>query len=220
MQRHFDGDHYILRLLASILVAQVLVLLCIKLWPLPLTPEPLDITYSNPEAIQMEEIVTTHQTRLAPPPLPPLPPVIRPEDIILEEDLALDFNPLTVIGPPMDEIPAEPEGIRSNGIAASEPPKPIRIVTPEYPRSAQRRKIRAEVVVTLVVDQRGEVRSPQVLERYLLDEKGNTRTLVDELGYGLEEAAINAAMRSLFRPARKEGIVVASNHKLTFKFGN
>ncbi|MCY3594077.1 MAG: energy transducer TonB [Rhodothermaceae bacterium] len=220
MRRHFDGDHYTLRLLASILVAQVLVLLCIKLWPLPLTPGPLDITYSDPEAIQMEEIVTTRQTRLAPPPPPPLPPVIRPEDIILEEDLTLDFNPLTVTGPPMDEIPAEPEGIRSTGIAASEPPKPIRIVTPEYPRSAQRRKIRAEVVITLVVDQRGEVRSPQVLERYLLDEKENTRTLVDELGYGLEEAAINAAMRSLFRPARKEGVVVASNHKLTFKFGS
>ncbi len=220
MRRHFDGDHYTLRLLASILVAQVLVLLCIKLWPLPLTPEPLDITYSNPEAIQMEEIVTTRQTRLAPPPPPPLPPVIRPEDIILEEDLTLDFNPLTVTGPPMDEIPTDPEGIQPSGIAASEPPKPIRIVTPEYPRSAQRRRIRAEVVITLVVDRQGKVQSPQVLERYLLDGKENTRTPVDELGYGLEEAAINAAIRSLFRPARKEGMAVDSNHRLTFKFGS
>ncbi len=220
MRRHFDGDLYTLRLFAGIIVAQALVLLCIKLWPPPVPPKPLDIAYSNPETIQMEDIITTHQTQSSPPPPAPLPPVIQPEDMILEEDLPLDFSPLTITAPPIDEIPAETEGMQPSGIAASEPPKPIRIVTPEYPQSAQRRRIRAEVVITLVVDKQGRVQSPQVLERYLLDKTENTRTRVDELGHGLEEAAINAAMRSLFRPAKKEGMSVDSHHKLTFKFGS
>lgn len=220
MRHHFDRDHYTLRLLASIIVAQVLILLCVKLWPLPLTPRPLDTVYSNPETLQMEEVVTTRQTRRPPPPPPPLPPVIQPEEIILEDNLSLDFDPLTVNRPPINEIPVKPESNLSNGPATSEPPKPIRIVTPEYPRSARRRKIRAEVVIALIVDKQGHTQSPQILERYLLDKKGNSRTLVDELGYGLEEAAINAARRSLFRPAKKDGIPVESNHRLTFKFGN
>lgn len=219
MRRHFDADHYILRLLAGIIAAQLLVLVCIKLWPLPAAPQPADLIYSSPDMIQMEEIVNTTQARRAPPPPPPLPPVIMADDIILEEDLTLDFDPLTITGPPMEDIPTEPEGVLSSGVLSSEPPKPIRIATPEYPRSAQRRKIHAEIVIALVVDKRGRVQSPRIIERYLLNQKENTRTLVNELGYGLEEAAVNAALRSLFRPAKKDGVTVDSNHQLAFKFG-
>lgn len=219
MRRHFDGDSYSLRLFASIIAAQVLILLCIKLWPIAPEPKPLDILHSSPEVIQMEEIVSTRQTRRAPPPPAPLPPVIAPDDIILEEDILLDLDPLTVTGPPMDEMPTEPEGDPSTGIAATETAKLIRVATPEYPRSARRRNIRAEIVVAVVVDKRGRVQSPQIFERYLLNEKDNTRELVNALGHGLEEAAVSAAMRSLFRPARKEGAIVESNHKISFKFG-
>ena len=116
-------------------------------------------------------------------------------------------------------MPTEPQGTPSTGLAATEGPKPIRIVTPEYPKSANRRNIRAEIVVAVVVDKRGRVRSPQIVGRYLLDEKDNTRLLVDALGHGLEEAAVSAAMRYLFRPARKGGAAVESNHEIIFKFG-
>ena len=219
MRRHFDGDSYSLRLFASILAAQVLILLCIKLWPITSGPKPLDIIYSSPEVIQMEEIVSTNQTRRTPPPPAPLPPVIAPDDTILEEDILLDLDPLALTDPSLDDMPTDPEGALSTGIGATEAPKPIRIVTPEYPRSASRRKIHAEIVIAVVVDKRGRVQSPQVVERYILNEKDNTRTLVDVLGHGLEEAAVSAAMRSLFRPARKDGAIVESNHKLSFKFG-
>ena len=219
MRRHLDGDYYMVRVLAGVIAAQVLILLCIKLWPLPLAPKPLNVVYSNPETIQMEEVVSTRQTRKAPPPPPPLPPVVRPENVILEEELMLDFDPLAVTGPDIAELPPDTEGSPSSGTTISEPPKPVRIVTPEYPRSARRRKIRAEIVIAVVVDKRGRVQSPQIFERYMLNEKENTRTLVDKLGYGLEEAAISAALRSLFRPARKEGVAVDSEHRLSFKFG-
>lgn len=219
MRRHFDNDSYSLRLFASIIAAQVLILLCIKLWPIAPEPKPLDILYSRPEAIQMEEIVSTRQTRRAPPPPAPLPPVIAPDDTILEEDILLDLDPLTVTGPSTDEMPEEPEGAPSTGIAATEGPKPIRVVAPEYSKSAERRNIRAEIIIAFVVDKRGRVQSPQIVERYLLNQKDNTRELVNALGHGLEEAALSAAMRSLFRPARKDGVIVESNHELTFRFG-
>ncbi|MCY4674779.1 MAG: energy transducer TonB [Bacteroidetes bacterium] len=219
MRRHFNGDSYSLRLFASIIAAQVLILLCIKLWPIEPEPKPLDITYSSPEMIQMEEIVSTRQTRRAPPPPAPLPPIIAPDDTILEEDVLLDLDPLEITGPPLDEMPTEPEGTLSTGIAATEAPKPIRIAIHKYPKSAERRDIRAEIVVAFVVDKRGRVQSPQIVERYLLGEKDNTREPVDALGHGLEEAAVSAAMRSLFRPARKGGAAVESNQRLTFTFG-
>lgn len=219
MRRHFDNDSYSLRLFASIIAAQVLILLCIKLWPIAPEPKPLDILYSRPEAIQMEEIVSTRQTRRAPPPPAPLPPVIAPDDTILEEDILLDLDPLTVTGPSTDEMPTEPEGPPSTGIAATEAPKPIRIAVPEYPRAANRRNIKAEIVLDLVIDKRGRVRSAQILERYLLNHRDNTRTLVNALGYGLEEAAMNAAMRYLFRPARKDGATVESTHEITLTLG-
>lgn len=219
MRRHFDGDSYSLRLFASIIAAQVLILLCIKLWPDTSEPKPVDIIYSSPEVIQMEEIVSTNQTRRAPPPPAPLPPVIAPDETILEEDILLDLDPLALTDPSLDDMPTEPEGAPSTGIGATEAAKPIRIALVEYPRSAKRRNIHAEIVIAVVVDRRGRVQSPQIAERYLLNEKDNTRTLVDALGYGLEEAAVNAAMRSLFRPARKDGATVESNHKITFKFG-
>lgn len=219
MRRHFDGDSYSMRLFASIIAAQVLILLCIKLWPVTSEPKPLDIIYSRPEVIQMEEIVSTNQTRRAPPPPAPLPPVIAPDDTILEEDILLDLDPLALTDPSMDDMPTEPEGDPSTGIAATEAPRAIRIVTPEYTRSARRRNIHAEIIVSVVVDRRGRVQSPQIIERYILNEKDNTRTLVSALGHGLEEAALSAAMRYLFRPARKDGATVESNQKLTFKFG-
>lgn len=219
MRRHFEGDSYSMRLFASIIAAQVLILLCIKLWPIASEPKPLDIIYSSPEVIQMEEIVSTNQTRRAPPPPAPLPPVIAPDDTILEEEILLDLDPLTLTDPSLDDLPTEPEGAPSTGIGATEAARLIRVVTPEYPRSAKRRNILAEVVIAVVVDKRGRVQSPQVVKRYLLNEKDNTRTLVDALGHGLEEAAVSAAMRSLFRPARKDGATVESNYKLSFKFG-
>ena len=220
MRRHFDGDSYSLRLFASILAAQVLILLCIKLWPSASEPKPLDIIYSSPEVIQMEEIVSTNQTRRAPPPPAPLPPVIAPDDTILEEEILLDLDPLTLTDPSLDDMPTEPEGAPSTGIGATEGPRLIRVVTPEYPRPAKRRNILAEVVIAVVVDKRGRVQSPQIVKRYILNEKDNTRTLVDALGHGLEEAAVSAATRSLYRPARKDGATVESNAEITIKFGS
>jgi protein TonB len=43
---------------------------------------------------------------------------------------------------------------------------------------------------------------------------------VPSLGYGLEESALDAASRSLFRPAEQNGEPVATRTTITFTFGD
>ncbi|MCY3999737.1 MAG: hypothetical protein OXF06_09275 [Bacteroidetes bacterium] len=219
MRQLFDRDFYGLRILATMITVQVLLLLCVKLWPTSFVPSPPAVVYSDSEVIQMEEVISTQQSKRTPPPPAPLPPVVRSEDIILEDEITLDDDPLIVSMIPVSEPPQEMDGSAQAGVPRSEPPKPIRIVTPDYPRSAQRRKVRAEIIIHVVVNQQGHVQSPKIIERYLISETGNQKTLVNEIGYGLEDAAVNAALKSLFRPAKKDGATIDSHHQLSFRFG-
>ena len=97
-------------------------------------------------------------------------------------------------------------------------PQPVRITEPEYTRAAKRKKIRAELVLNIQIDERGRVREAAIIERYLLGEAGD-KTPVAEVGYGLEEKAFKAALRWIFRPAYHNGQPVSSYHTITFKFG-
>lgn len=220
MRNQAENEHYAIRLMACMIAALVLVNLLVQFWPPPGPPKPLDIVYDSPAVILMEDVLPTSQQRRAPPPPAPLPPVIMPDDVILEDELILDSEPLAIAGPDLEDAPADAANQgASSDLQASTTPKLIRIITPEYPRAAQRRKIRAEIVIALVVDRRGRVESPRIVARYLLNEKDGIREPVEELGYGLEEAALSAAMRSLFRPASKSGVAVSSNHQVSFRFG-
>ena len=98
-------------------------------------------------------------------------------------------------------------------------PKPVRIVEPEYTREARRRNVRAEIVVEVLVDERGQVAEARVIERYLLNKNEDDKEAVAEVGYGLEEAAQEAALRWMFRPARERGKAVRSYTNVTFSFG-
>ena len=213
-------EHYSIRLMACMICALVLLNLLVQFWPAPGPPKPLDIVYDSPATVLMEDIMQTSQQRKTPPPPAPLPPVVMPDDVILDEELVFDSQPLAVTGPDLTDAPVSTDSQgASSALQASTSPKLIRIITPEYPRAAQRRKIRAEVVVAVIVDRRGRVESPRIVARYLLNEKDESRQAVDELGYGLEEAALSAALRSMFKPASKAGVAVSSNHQVAFKFG-
>lgn len=203
----------------------LLLVAAVNLWPVPGDYAPTDLVYTTrgPETIQIEEIAQTSQRRQAPPPPAPLPPIIVPNDEIIEEEaLELTDSFLTIEDPGVDQdfSPGLPEGSTTSTARVDTDPKPVRIVEPEYTREAKKKKIRAEVVVEVLIDDKGRVEASKVLERFLLgDDEDDPKQQVNLLGYGLEEAARSAAERWLFRPARKNGTPVRSSHALTFRFG-
>ena len=91
---------------------------------------------------------SVHQISLA----VPQPPVVMPDDVVLDDieleiaDVALEINE---VGSDDEDV----EGADAGNAAparADRSPSPVRIATPEYPREADRRNIRAEVIVEVL----------------------------------------------------------------------
>ena len=212
------------RLRIQICIAATLILLIgiVRLWPPPRSGDERTTGYhvSEQEIIDIEEIQPTRQARRAPPPPAPPIPIVVPDDVVLDH-VELEFSDANLldIDDPGDEIEDEEgEAVPTTG-GVTVGPKAVRFVEPEYTREARRRRVRAEVVVEVLVDDRGRVQDTSIEERFLLNDDDGSKTPVAEVGYGLEEAAVSAARRWIFRPARENGKPVASYTTLTFTFG-
>jgi protein TonB len=144
--------------------------------------------------------------------------------VVSDEEIIADFEldiPEDFLAYSEDDGESEdlPEGRQSAGTLPDLiEPRPVRIVEPEYTREARRKKIRAEVVVEVLVDERGRVSKARVLERFVLG-KDDEKEPVSLLGFGLEESAVAAAERCVFRPARFGGKTVPGYKTLRFSFG-
>lgn len=194
----------------------------IKFWPVPTEAfDPNEVFDARGEiSIEIEEIVqTTHAQRKAPPPPAPIPPVVVPDDVFLEEQpLDLTENALAIDEPGEDTEAQEGEVATGPRRSATTAPKLFRFVEPEYTREARRKRVRAEVVVEVLVNAKGRVEETRVVERYLLG-RNQEREPTMQLGYGLEESALTAAGQLGFRPARQDGKPVSSYTTLSFSFG-
>ncbi|MBO6575546.1 MAG: energy transducer TonB [Rhodothermales bacterium] len=219
-----EREAYGVRISATLVLSLLLLIAAFRFWPAPNGDVP-DIVYDAraQELIQVEDIQQTQQQARRPPPPRPLTPVIVPDDVVLDEpEIELTENlPINDLG---DDNVAEEDGADvpvSGGSARPDSgPRAFRIVEPEYPREAQRRKVRAEVVVEVKVDRRGRVESARIVDRFLLKGRDNReREQVALLGYGLEDAAIDAAQQWQFRPARESGQTVAALTLVTISFG-
>ena len=82
-------------------------------------------------------------------------------------------------------------------------PRLLEAATPGYTDEAKKKKIQGEVIVTVVVDEKGEVTEPKV-------KKG--------LGAGLDESAIEAAKYFKYKPGLKDDNPVPVRMELTFNF--
>lgn len=98
------------------------------------------------------------------------------------------------------------------------PAKMVRVVAPVYTPEAKSKGIKARVNVAVQIDDTGKVAQAKILRMWLIDKKGN-ETPTESLGYGLEESAIVAANRYLFRPAKLNNKPIASNDVLELLFG-
>jgi periplasmic protein TonB len=208
---------------ACVVLSLLLAIGAIRFWPMDQGfPDTLVFDTRGQELIQVEEVLPTQQKRRRPPPPAPLTPVIVPDETVLDEiEIELTENLITAdLGEDEGEEEGEDAPTTGGVTRADSGPRAFRVVEPEYTREARRRKIRAEVIVEVLVNARGRVETARVINRYLLDGRDNQdREAVDILGYGLEESALSAAEQWMFRPAREGGKVVSSRTTLTFSFG-
>jgi TonB family protein len=82
-------------------------------------------------------------------------------------------------------------------------PRLLEAATPGYTDEAKKKNIRGEVIVTVIVNEKGDVTEPKV-------KKG--------LGAGLDESAIEAAKYFKYKPGLKNDEPVPVRMELTFNF--
>ena len=83
------------------------------------------------------------------------------------------------------------------------PPELVKFVEAEYPREARDKELEANVVLELTVDAEGKVTNAVVKE---------------PVGHGFDEAAVAAALKFEFRPARRGERAVASRLLYRYSF--
>lgn len=81
--------------------------------------------------------------------------------------------------------------VRTKGVTA---PRPISVIDPQVTKEARRAKVHGEVSLRLVASSSGEATNIRV---------------VQGLGYGLDEKAVEAVRKWKFKPATKDGAPVA-----------
>jgi len=83
------------------------------------------------------------------------------------------------------------------------PPRPITTAEPEYTDEARKKKIQGVVVLSVLVNEEGVPIDPQI-----------TRSL----NPGLDEKAIECALKYTFRPAMRDGVPVATRIAIEMNF--
>lgn len=156
-------------------------------------PEPPPLTAPpEPDAVAVRADDAVRPTALRPPePEPPEQPLAeRPKPPVPAPAPAAPPAPPAVAAPVQARVDA--------------PPNPRKPIKPRYPEGARRRGEQGDVVLELAVDARGGVADVKV---------------VGGCGFAeLERAAVSAARRARFRPARRGGATVPSSARLTLTF--
>jgi protein TonB len=149
------------------------------------------------ELFQVEDIQQTKQENRPPPPPKPPIPIEAPADEVLEDieigETEIDLT-AEILPPPKEDkkiIEEEPQYF----VAVEEMPEPIggiqaiqqKIV---YPEIAKRAGVEGKVYVLAFVDETGEVRDAKII-------KG--------IGAGCDEAALEAVMKTKFKPGKQRG---------------
>jgi peptide/nickel transport system substrate-binding protein len=111
---------------------------------------------------------------------PPKPAAVNPQDLLVAEATP---TPAATSTPAVEETPQEPE------IPPTEP-EATKIVSPAYPENARKAGITGRVFVKILVGTDGKVKDAQVIRG---------------IGYGCDEAAVDAAMKAQFKPGTKNG---------------
>lgn len=207
------------RFMLSLICIELLVIILIHIWP----EKPREIaeyrdTFTD-EVIYVEQSIPTRQESAPAAPPRPQIPVPVPDDEIIEQEI--DFPEFDEI---FSRIDAEGEegssSVSGEGRLVGSPEQPpglVRIVEPTIPEAAKRADIKALIHVTFLVGLKGEVEEVYINEIRLYD--GEDYEVVNQIGYGLMEATLEAATKWKFRPARDQGEPVKTYVENSFRIG-
>lgn len=211
---------YYQRVMVAMVAVLALVTALVRWWPVD-----TDTQVEGPfrdrgtDRISVQEVQPTSQSEEKnPPPPAPLPPVVVPDEVLVKQDIEIGESELEVETPEDDERLQEGA---DQATAARQPDTDARLlrnVQPDHPAAALDNGVKARVEVEVQITETGQVKDARIRRRWRLSDDGNA-TPVSNLDYGLEEAALSAARRSLFRPARADGRPVATRKVMTFTFG-
>lgn len=152
--------------------------------------------------IEVMEIPKTQQIQRPPAPPKPAIPIESEDDDLLDdvtiEENVFEFNKADEAPPP----PPPEEDEVFEFFAVSEKPQIIKKEVPVYPDLARRAQIEGKVVVTVTIDKQGNVEKADIFKSVPM----------------LDEAAIAAAMRCKFKPAKQRDKFVKVKMNIPFDF--
>ncbi|MFZ1288655.1 MAG: energy transducer TonB [Melioribacteraceae bacterium] len=183
----------------SVIITLLLLILSFKYFP-KIKGESLAVEAPQ-ELVAVEDVdITKQETAPPPPPKPPIP-IEAPSDDELEdieiEDTEIDINE-EVAAPPPPVKEEEEEVAVEFFVAVEDMPEPIggiqgiqeKII---YPEIAKRAGVQGRVYIKAFVDEGGNVQKAEVI-------KG--------IGAGCDEAAVDAVMKTKFKPGKQRGKAV------------
>tara|TARA_R110000868_G_scaffold37111_5_gene131380 strand:- start:1657 stop:2280 length:624 start_codon:yes stop_codon:yes gene_type:complete len=206
--------------MASMIVAQLIIISVFKFWPQSII-EPVSFESFDKKAIIVEEMVITKQANAPASPPKPQVPIPVPNDKVIDEiiefpelDILLNTDPLSIENSTGQT--GTDEKISGN---PDRSPRVIKIVEPVVPEEAKRAGIKAIIKVNFTVLSDGSVKEAYIAEINLYKENGKDFEVVNDIGYGLLEATIEAAFQWKFRPASERGENVGAYTQDIFTFG-
>jgi TonB family protein len=156
---------------------------------------------------KMSAVTISEQIYIPPPPkefaAPELPvqEIEASDDADAEDTIGItDFNPFE---PP--SIPQASSSAPEEFVAFDSPPEVVYSEAPEYPEMAQESEASGTVWVIVVINEEGKVVSAEISE--------------SDAAPALEEAAIEAAYKFLFNPAKQRDRAVRCRIMIPFDFG-
>lgn len=215
-----SDTHYIHRIMLSIIVSQLILISVFRLWPEMEQKEEVFYSFER-EAFIVEEMIITHQANAPASPPKPQVPIPVPNDNVIEEEIEFpELEDFISSDPLSEELTTGQRGDEERISGNPErPPRVIKIFEPTFPAEARRAGVKAMVFVNFLVSREGLVKEAYISEIRLYDEKGKNYEVVQDIGYGLLEATIEAAYKWKFRPAKDEDELVGAYTQNSFIFG-
>lgn len=207
------------RFMFSLICAELILLMILKLWPVQVTtPTSYDDPFTD-EVIYVERAIVTQQ--MSAPASPPKPeiPIPVPNDEVIEEEIDFpEFEDVFTNFDALGEEGSSETGGEGEIVGSPEQePRVVRIVEPTISDVAKRQNIKARIIVTFLVGTNGEIEEAVVSEIRLYS--GDSYEVVDQIGYGILEATLEAASKWRFIPARDDGEPVKTYVQNSFNIG-